>query len=144
MTKRAELINKGHTSAAEAAYTLYKTLSSNITLLSSGVINNDQFQANCAAAITIGREEIALYSDWKELFANLALFIAGYGIGVASMGVGLVAGVGVAAGAGLVVTAGLANLAINGRFSFFKTDLASSQIDEVQVCVNQYERPAVN
>ena len=69
------------------------------------------FKNTCNKAITTAREELEKHRGSKQIFGNFVLAIALLGVGY--------------------IAAGLLNLALNGRFLFFKTDSAH-RVDKVE------------
>ncbi len=104
----------------EPVYKLAEELHENLTQAAKDYIEDQKtsrstFIATCTDLINTARPILEKHRTWSQVFANLALAIAGLGIGYA--------------------VASLINKAVTGNFLFFKTDSAQ-KLDKLQHCID--------
>jgi hypothetical protein len=102
--KATELRSEGHTQAADKADAFHEKLYKGSILYFNNRIDDKAFSDICRDAFKEARPELEKHRGWKQILGNLALAIAGLGIGY--------------------VFAGLINKAVTGHFLFFRTDSA--------------------
>lgn len=118
--KAVSLIERGHEMAAQAANALYFTLDAASTKYFDNIITKDSFKEVCDEAMKTAHLELDIHRGWKQVLGNLALAIAGLGVGY--------------------VIAGLINQAVTGRFLFFKTD-SEHKLNDLQHSIDVVMAP---
>lgn len=82
ITNKIEYFQKNHyNSAAQTGLALHNTLFNAGLSYFQGQTTADEFKKTCQKAIALARPELEKYRGWKLIFANLALLVAGLGIG---------------------------------------------------------------
>jgi len=118
--KAWELQVDKHFAAAAVAVDLCAALNKNAQLYFEGTLNVKNFSALSLLALEKAKPMLEKYRGWKEVFGNIALLIAGLGVGY--------------------IIAGLINKAATGNFLFFKTDSAH-KLDKLQHGIEQIAQP---
>ena len=119
--KSEELIKAGHQKAGDAALELYNTLLSTSEQYFDGKLDKQSFKTACDQAMAPARRELEKHRGWKEFLGNLALAIAGLGIGY--------------------LVAGVINKAVTGRFCLYQPQTDSAKkLDAIEEVTNKLSK----